>query len=88
MRSASGITSTRSRASHVRCRLHYGLADVHIPRSEIDEVMKATRANRNIETHLYPGAGHGFFNPLRPSYDATAAALARERIDRLLDDLK
>jgi dienelactone hydrolase len=64
------------------------LADVHIPRSEIDEVVDATRVNRNIETHLYAGAGHGFFNPLRPSYDAAAVALAKERTDGLLDTLK
>jgi carboxymethylenebutenolidase len=87
---ALGIRHHLDEVARVACplQLHYGLADVHIPRSEIDEVMNATRANRNIETHLYAGAGHGFFNPLRPSYDVTAAALARERIDRLLDDLK
>jgi carboxymethylenebutenolidase len=69
-------------------QLHYGLADEHIPRSEIDEVGNATKANRNIETYLYPGAGHGFFNPLRASYDAAAVALAKQRIDALLNRLE
>jgi carboxymethylenebutenolidase len=87
---ALGIRHHLDEVAHIRCplQLHYGLEDQHIPRSEIEEVMNATRANRNIEIHLYPGAGHGFFNPLRPSYDADAAALAAARIDGLLDKLK
>ena len=87
---ALGIRHHLDEVAHVRCplQLHYGLADQHIPKSEIDEVMSATRANRNIAVHLYPGAGHGFFNPLRPSYDAAAVALANERIDGLLAKLE
>jgi carboxymethylenebutenolidase len=87
---ALGIRHHLDEVARVACplQLHYGLADVHIPRSEIDEVMNAPRANEKIETHLYAGAGHGFFNPSRPSYDAAAVALAKERIDGLLDKLK
>jgi carboxymethylenebutenolidase len=84
---ALGIRHHLDEVARVQCplQLHYGLADEHIPRSEIDEVIAATQPNRNIEIHLYPGAGHGFFNPLRASYDAAAVALARQRIDALLD---
>jgi carboxymethylenebutenolidase len=87
---ALGIRHHLAEVARVACplQLHYGLADEHIPRSEIDAVTDATRANGNIEIHLYPGAGHGFFNPLRPVYDAAAVALARQRIDGLLDRLK
>jgi carboxymethylenebutenolidase len=87
---ALGIPHHLDEVARVTCplQLHYGLADQHIPRSEIDAVTDATRANRNVEIHLYPGAGHGFFNPLRPVYDAAAVALAKERIDGLLDRLK
>jgi len=87
---ALGIRHHLDEVARVRCplQLHYGLADQHIPRSEIDEVADATRANRNVEIHLYPGAGHGFFNPLRPAYNPAAVALAKERIDGLLDKLK
>jgi carboxymethylenebutenolidase len=87
---ALGIRHHLDEVARVACpvQLHYGLADVHIPRSEIDEVTNATRANRNVAIHLYPGAGHGFFNPLRPAYNAEAVALARERIDGLLATLK
>jgi carboxymethylenebutenolidase len=67
-----------------RLQLHYGLADRHIPRSEIDAVAAAARGKSNIEVFLYPGAGHGFFNTTRPAYDAAAVALATERIDGLL----
>ena len=87
---ALGIRHHLDEVARIACpvQLHYGLADVHIPRSEIDEVRQATSGNRNVETYLYPGAGHGFFNPLRPVYDAAAVALARQRIDGLLDRLR
>jgi carboxymethylenebutenolidase len=87
---ALGIRHHLAEVAGIACpvQLHYGLADVHIPRAEIDEVMEATSANRNVETFLYRGADHGFFNPLRPAYNAAAVALAKERIDGLLDTLK
>jgi carboxymethylenebutenolidase len=87
---ALGIRHHLDEVARIACpvQLHYGLADIHIPRAEIDQVMDATSANRNVETYLYPGAGHGFFNPLRPAYNAAAVALAKERIDGLLDTLK
>lgn len=87
---ALGIRHHLDEVARVACpvQLHYGLADVHIPRAEIDEVGDATSGNRNVATFLYPGAGHGFFNPLRPAYDAAAVALAKGRIDGLLDTLK
>jgi carboxymethylenebutenolidase len=87
---ALGIRNHLDEASRVTCpmQLHYGLADVHVPRSEIDEVMEAARKSRAIETWLYPGSGHGFFNPQRPTYDAAAVAVASERINALLDTLR
>jgi carboxymethylenebutenolidase len=87
---ALGIRHHLDEVGRIECpvQLHYGLADIHIPRSEIDEVMDAAKARRTIETYLYPGVGHGFFNPLRPAYDAAAVALARARIDGLLETLK
>jgi carboxymethylenebutenolidase len=32
------------------------------------------------EFHLYPGAGHAFFNDTRAAYDAAAAADAWQRL--------
>lgn len=67
-----------------RLQLHYGLSDRHIPRSEIDAVAAAAAGRGNVEVFLYPGIDHGFFSPTRPTYDAAAAALAAERIERAL----
>lgn len=67
-----------------RLQLHYGLNDRHIPRSEIDAVAAAAAGRENVEIFLYPGVDHAFFSPGRPTYDAAAAALAAERIDRVL----
>ncbi len=69
-------------------QLHYGLNDEHIPKSEIDAVAAAAAGNANVEVHLYPGAGHGFFTAGRPAYHPQAVAEASAHIDRLLSTLK
>lgn len=68
-------------------QLHYGLADKHIPLSEIEQVVKSAAPFDNITIYTYPGVGHGFFNPMRAAYDAKAVALAEQRIDRLFAEL-
>jgi carboxymethylenebutenolidase len=60
-------------------QLHYGLADEHVPADEIAAVEAITRDNPQVEIFSYPGAGHSFCNPARPSYDPEAAARAMER---------
>lgn len=69
-------------------QLHYGLDDEHVPKSEIDAVAEAAKANSNVEVHLYPGAQHGFFTKGRSGYNAEAVAAATVHIDRLLGKLK
>jgi carboxymethylenebutenolidase len=69
-------------------QFHYGLEDEHIPREEIDAVAAAAKDNGNVEVHLYPGAGHGFFTEGRPAYHPDAVAAANAHIDRLLSKLK
>jgi carboxymethylenebutenolidase len=87
---ALGIAQHLDEIATVPCplQLHYGLNDQHIPRSEIDAVSRAAQDNRNITIHLYPGAGHGFFNPARATYDPQAVELASERIGDMLASLK
>jgi carboxymethylenebutenolidase len=65
-------------------QLHYGLNDQHIPQQEIDAVAAGVRGRPNVEMLLYPGAGHSFANPVRPTYDPAAAKLAGERIEAML----
>ena len=69
-------------------QLHYGLNDEHIPKSEIDAVADAAKANGNVTVHLYEGAEHGFFTKGRPAYNPEAVAAATVHIDRLLGTLK
>jgi carboxymethylenebutenolidase len=87
---ALGIAKHLDEMAKVACplQLHYGLNDEHIPRSEIDAVAAAAKSNSNVEVHLYPGAGHGFFTAGRPAYNADAVAKATAQIDRLFDRLK
>jgi carboxymethylenebutenolidase len=56
--------------------LHFGAADDHIGKDQVDAVREA---HPEVEIYLYEGAGHAFANPDRPSYNAQAAALADER---------
>jgi carboxymethylenebutenolidase len=55
--------------------LHFGKQDKHIP---ADEVEKVHAVHPEVEIFWYD-AGHGFNCNPRPSYDAGAAAQARER---------
>ena len=83
---ALGISRYAGEAARIACpvQLHYGLADESVPRAEIDAVAAAVAANPRIETFLYPGAGHSFFNPVRPAYDAEASALASARVAAMI----
>jgi carboxymethylenebutenolidase len=84
-----GIASHLDELAGVTCplQLHYGLNDQHIPRHEIDAVTAGLRGSPVAQVFLYPQAGHSFANPVRPTYDPAAAALAFERIDRMLASL-
>ena len=81
-----GIARYGGEVARIACplQLHYGLADEHVPRSEVDAVAAAVAGRANIELYRYEGAGHSFFNPVRPTYHAAATALAARRIDALL----
>ncbi len=87
---ALGIAKHLDEVAAIACptQLHYGLEDQHIPRSEIDAVAGAAKRNRNVEVHLYAGAGHGFFTQGRPAYHPEAVAQATARIDALLARLQ
>ena len=84
-----GISSHLDEIGQVKCplQLHYGLKDQHVPRQEIDVVSAGVRDAPSAQVFLYPEAGHSFANPVRPTYDPAAAALAFERIDRMLASL-
>jgi carboxymethylenebutenolidase len=53
--------------------MHYGDSDRVVPVPDIENIRAA---NPDATIHVYPGAGHAFFNPEQDSYDADAAALA------------
>src|SRR5581483_7109349 len=59
--------------------LHYGGEDRHAPPEAMDEVQRALAGRGDVRIYSYPGAEHGFANPDRPEYHATAAGLAHSR---------
>jgi carboxymethylenebutenolidase len=56
--------------------LHFGGADDHIGKDQIDAVRTA---HPEVEIFIYEGVGHAFANPDRPSYNAAAGKLADRR---------
>jgi len=64
--------------------LHFGRQDAHIPPEEIDKVRSA---HPEVEIYMYD-AGHGFNCDARSSYNAAAAAEARERSLKFLKKLQ
>ncbi|CAN0492033.1 unnamed protein product, partial [Phaeothamnion confervicola] len=85
-----GISDHLGEAGNITCplQIHYGMQDQHVPPREIEAVSQGVRGRPSIEVFLYPDAGHSFFNPVRPTYNAAAAKLAAERIDRMLEAVK
>lgn len=73
---AGGIGKFAAEEPSCPVLLHFGAADDHIGKDQIDAVRAA---HPDVEIYLYEGAGHAFANPDRPSYVAEAAKLARER---------
>jgi carboxymethylenebutenolidase len=59
--------------------LHFGENDAHVPMSEVQRIRDAAHANPKIEIHTYAGAGHGFTQADRPSYQPQSAELAFAR---------
>ena len=58
----------------------FGSEDPHIPMSAVRRIQGSLRDRKvTHETHVYPGAGHGFFRDGSPSYHAEAAADAWEK---------
>jgi carboxymethylenebutenolidase len=56
--------------------LHFGETDASIPMEAVEKVKKA---QPNVPTYVYAGAGHGFVCDERGSFHAESAKQARER---------
>jgi carboxymethylenebutenolidase len=70
-----GIASQLERTPRCPVMMHFGERDAHIP---LTDVAKVRAAHPEVSVHVYP-ADHGFNCDHRASYDANAAAAARER---------
>jgi carboxymethylenebutenolidase len=66
-------------------QLHYGLADPHVPLSEIDAVAALVADNPRVALFRYREAGHSFVNPYRPMFDEVQAETVMQRTLALID---
>ena len=69
---------------HARCpaMMHYGDRDHILP---IGTVRQIEANYPEVEFHIYPGAGHAFYNPEQANHNADAAQTAYERSVAFLD---
>lgn len=59
--------------------LYFGDQDSHVPLSVAEDLGDLLADKPNAKVEIYPGAGHGFFNPVRAEvYDEQAANAARQ----------
>lgn len=73
------------RSITVPFQFHVGDQDAHVPAEHVTAVTDVIAANPIAEVFVYPSAGHGFYNRLRPEvFAADAAALANSRVLPLL----
>jgi len=72
----SDVYDLRDRTPRCPTVLHYGDRDHVVTMAQV-EAIRATHPT--LPCHLYPGAGHAFYNPDQAHYDAAAAQLARAR---------
>lgn len=72
---AGNIGSFAGETPRAPVMLHFGKQDTHIPREQVEAVHAA---HPEVEIFWYD-AGHGFNSDPRPSYNAAAATLARQR---------
>ncbi|GBQ92191.1 carboxymethylenebutenolidase [Acetobacter nitrogenifigens DSM 23921 = NBRC 105050] len=71
-----GIAAHKDATPHCAVQLHFGGQDGSIPPSDVSDIRKT---HPEIEIYVYDEAGHGFGNRDRPSFNADAEHLARER---------
>jgi carboxymethylenebutenolidase len=74
------------KATRAPVMLHFGDRDAHIP-NEVSEMLRDTfKDTEGVDVFIYPGAQHGFFNPVRQSvFDPGASEKAMERTLALLN---
>jgi len=70
------VTSHLDRKPRCPVMYHYGTEDRSIPLADVEQVRAAYP---QAPVYTYEGAGHGFSNEQRDSYQPQAAALARTR---------
>jgi carboxymethylenebutenolidase len=71
-----GIAKELARTPKCPMLYHFGGKDAHIPESDIAQIRAADPRGT---FYLYPEADHGFNCDMRASFNAAAAALARQR---------
>ena len=80
--------SAMDEAAKVKCPmlLFYGENDQFIQAEHVEAFTgKLRQLGKNFASHVYPGAGHGFFCSDRASYHADASADAWEKVKSFLE---
>ena len=78
-----GTAPAAEQIAKIRCPVigFYGETDQRVNAGIPGFEEEMRKGRKSFEHHIYPGAGHAFFNDERPSYDVRAA---RDSFARLL----
>lgn len=69
----------RLKAIQAPLQVHVGDADPHVPMDQVRRVQDIVKGMANVEVFVYPGAKHGYFNPVRAEVFAPEAAAQTQR---------
>jgi carboxymethylenebutenolidase len=75
----------KARDVGIALQVHLGGEDPGVTVDATGIIERLRAEGKDVEAHVYPGAGHGFFNETRPTYHAAAADLAWRRSLEFLD---
>ena len=84
-----GIGEYLSEANRVagRLSLHFGDNDPIVPMNEVDAIVAALRANKQVDIGIYAGAEHNFTRKGGPTYQEKAAVESERASDAALATL-
>lgn len=68
-------------------QIHVGDNDAHVPLDVIADIEALTKDKGSVDTFIYEGAGHGFFNKVRKDvFDKAAWTRATQRAEAFLSE--
>ncbi len=85
----TGLDEHRDTLASIGCPMvfHLGDEDAKVPAATREMLERESAVHPHLHTFVYPGCGHAFANPARPTHDKPAAMMAYSRTMALLREV-